>query len=97
MKYLLLLFISISALASTEWVTGTTKKSLTPVGNLGYVSTSCLNECKLKKEVKANKSKLRGMKIEGGKDPASVFCKLIGADVIYMAYKENEDTFCVSG
>lgn len=97
MKYLFFVLLSFPLFASVEWSAGTDKFQLESSGVNGYVSKSCLKDCPLKKLIKKNEEKLKGMVITGGKDPASVLCQEVGADVIYLSYKDLTETFCVKG
>lgn len=96
MKKLILLFFLFSSFLghAAEWTLGDKKFDLIKINDQGHVSANCQKECELKTLAQKNLSKLNDLKITGGKDPASIYCKLLQGKVLYMAHEDLEETFC---
>lgn len=80
--------------AGVNWKVGETEYKLTKTADNGYLSESCIKSCGLKTKVSQRIGELKNLDFSGGKNPASVFCKTIGAQVIYLTHDKNEEAFC---
>jgi len=92
--YLSTFLFCINIHASEVWKTGDTAVTLMPISDQGFVSKSCLKDCDLKKKAKASLKKLSEVDTNGGKDPASGYCKTIGGTVTYYRKADDQEAFC---
>ena len=79
------------------WKAGKTEFKLIKVEDDGYASKSCQKTCGLKTKALAKIPSVTQDELSGGKVPASVVCKKIGGDVVYLSHADKEETFCVHG
>lgn len=90
-----LFFSSVSIASEASFKMGEESFSLHKIDDQGFVSKGCVGECELKEVIKRNLGKLSGLKITGGKNPASVLCKIIKGKVVFMEKDDVEETFCL--
>ena len=100
-NFFLVLIILLSSFSlwgkELSWKTGEKEFKLIQVGDDGYASKSCLKDCSLKSKAKIKLPEVTQEELGGGKVPASVVCKKIGGDVVYLSHGDKEETFCVHG
>lgn len=96
MKTFIFLSLLSTQLLAASWNAGDFKIDLTNTKDGDWLSSNCLKECsidlKARKNLKAQK--LTADELQGGKNPGSVICKRIGADVIYLKNETTTQAFC---
>jgi hypothetical protein len=79
------------------WKAENKEFKLLKIGSDGYTSQSCVKDCSLKSKALAKLPTVTQEELSGGKVPASVVCKKVGGQVIYLSHGEQEEAFCVQG